>query len=604
MGGQDRNFILTTAGFLSVGVAALAIVLTPTPTGPWEGMYVSYAPTWVLLLASAVLILWRVQRGRFSWPVLFLWGLLFSFTVGALSLQWGWVYGHHDPWAHLARIKFRILEFSRNQYPAFHVWNITVGNITGVAGTTVLRYSALIATLIGTLGLMTVLRVLPVDRVASQRAFVAGLPALFLGFIPRPFTLGWAFVLFFAWAVFAPLSQRRAIGFLMLLGAGLTALHPQVPFFVSAFLLAGFVVELARPHLPSSFRETDITFVARQLIGIISVYGMVVVAYFFFLTESGDRIVNELIDFGSSGGESTVSTPTETDTPTPTPDPQPTPESDGVDNSPTIRTPSRIERRATKVSQLQKIVRQPSLITELLARISFIIVLGSMTLVSAFEELREHRIATPATVALVVAGMYGVFFIFADLVLNKLNLVSGQRIVFVLPAVLIPGIAVVLRRRPGRVPVVGLGLALLVLVSGLAVTYPSDFTGSNTQAATSQQVSGVDWIGTYAHNESVTGTGMTFWILEGRFGNERMLELSPTTGSPKTYVTRRVGFSWQVRNPSGLIVVDGFSRAMARQEVKESGDPTPIRDLETMPIRYSRIYTNGGTDIYGNRSVA
>jgi len=594
--------VLLIAAFVLLIFGVVSVVLTPIPDGPWLGMYDIFASTWIFLLLGSVSMLWAITRGT-SWGSVTIFGVLLVAIVVSLSLQWQLPYGLHDAWTHYFNIKFRVLGFSANPYPGFHAYILTIGEILDIPGVSLLRFTALLAATLGVAGMALVLRRLPFGHKPCQYAFIAGLPATFLAFLDRPFTLAWVFVTFIIWILFSSIERERGIILLLGLGGLGTSLHPQLPFFTSTFFLSVAIVILLRPYFPRSYGGNSLSLELRDSIAVLGIYAVVVTGYFAFFIGSGLGILDRLIDSVSD----IINQPS-SDGPSEVPVSETPPASTPTTETPAIETPTTDGQTPSgtdlseKESRIQKLFQDPSAITEVMARMTYHIMLGGVFLTSVIEKVKERDYSETLLVLMITGVQLALFFVFVDIVLNSKG-TNIRRLVRLSPLLLVPGAVYALRVRSPKSRPLGAFLALMVLTGGLGTAYATEYTGGVEATATSEEFVGVQWVAKYnLHNGPVIGGTMTFWIAKGIAGSNRIQQWATTDEyAPTRIASRREGYPWQVQNPKGLVVVEEVQRALARQEAEEAGRTTAgIRDLNTIKWRQSLVYDNGGTEIYMN----
>jgi hypothetical protein len=513
-----------------------------------------------------------IQRYDVSWLIVSTFAMLLMYAVVSHSFLWALPYGFHDPWKHIATAREQQFNIVFNIYPLYHILVAQVSSVTGVSERAVVSRLTLLIGTIGTLFIMMVTMKTKARTSAQQTATIVLLPALFLGFLARPFSLAYPFVLVGYWLSLQFTPARRVVAVLILLA--LVFLHPLVAILTVGVVLIGNAVGyILRRPLPSqaeayrsglsveSFRPS-VTVYAPFAIGL-------VLSYIFLIgTAFSDRlliaIVGQFIEVGtdSGGGPAGVGLITEA------------------------------------FSSWAKF-------GEFVLRSSFIFSLALASTVALAVQIRRRYITSDAVVA--IASGLGVAALFALIVIVPAG-VGATRIFLLAPlffAPLVPyafdfsnpckNVSSIIT--PQRVRLVG--LAILILSTGLLTAFTWPGIGGIDYSATEPQVQGVDWSVNHAES-NIIGTQMTHWIIVGLYGPDKSNEFTrPNANGMLVTKNRPESYSWEVRGRSAneLYVIDGAERARAQQYALESSQD-PTRCMTVFQFTHSQLYDNGDTSMF------
>lgn len=560
----DYEKILTATAFWMVLLASLFFLLSPPPEGPWAGIYRSFWPMWLCLLLATCAMLVRIYSPRpVSWGVVLIFGITLVSIIVATSLSWGQPYGFRDVWVHYETIRRSQLSPRSNAYPAFHAFVIALGSIFSYPPTTVLRYVALLASLIATFWLAIVLQVLPISHQQRQSAFIAGLPALFLGFTPRPFTLAIPYVLFFLWVTHQQSALQRLQGLALLVPVMVLPIHPTMAIISGLLLTTIAFIDHIRNRIPLSRVTIDPLpnpFPARSTF--ILFIGIATISYLMFYVFFGQRIVSVLL--------SVI-------------EPEASAQSSNVASGP---------------SYLTQLRNNPLNILEVFSRLAYVLACLLLIGVAWLKDIliRDRISAEVAIIGIITVKLVAIFAV-VDVVL-KSTLVNLTRLPKFLPLLLVTVIGSGL---PRSRRLLSAFVALLVFTAGIGVAYPSTYTGGVAISATDEQVQSVEWIDEYEYeNMTVIGTRQTLVIAHGIVGLENTLSWVPDNGSRTTPIPGNAKYPWLITDPAAnsIVVIDGGEVERAKQEAHETGDNSALTALDRYPQHTSIIYTNEDVTIY------
>ena len=555
--------LVLTASLVAITIAALSLRLTPIPPGPWAGLYRTYPILWGGLVAAAFFLFVATCYGdELQWPWLLGICTLMAGTAVAVSYTWGQPFGLHDPWAHYDSILRAKLSPEEDSYPLFHTLSIVLARTLDVSPKSVLRSTSLLAAFFALFTLTMAIRVTTYGRQVKQTTLLAALPAIFLGFISRPFTLAFPYVLLLFWLAFRSLGTERVRStvLLVVIGILLIPLHPELTLFGGLLLGIIWLVVNLREHTDridfSSVQTTDTAATGTTSLLLLAV---AVIAYLFFYAAFGARIVATFA---------------------------------------LVLQPAVDVSKATAPSGtplLVQLVNHPIKVIEAAGFAAYVLVLAGVTGIGTTHDfLFRRRINSDTAVVILTTGVLVVLFVGVDIVLRS-DVINVIRLFQFLPLILAPGVAIGVSRSPRRLAI---AMAFLVFVTGLFTAYPSEVTGKTAVSATDQQVEGIEWLG--EHNSGgIVGGPMTFWLIQGKLGIDRVYAWAPSKANPKGDPSPGAEYPWQSRSPAGsLVVIDAGARAQARQVAGESGNYTAIRALDRYQSRVSEVYTNGETNIY------
>jgi hypothetical protein len=553
MPATPRRRLLEALPFVCLTLAVIAQSVQPVPDGPWDGIYTNYPLYWSFVGLAGGTMLVAISRYRLSWSLVCLFAVLFLFTVVSHSFLWALPWGLHDPWKHLANVRGRRLSIAVNIYPLFHSFVAVVSLVTGLGSRAVLSGLMLFVSVVGVLFVAVTVRHTDAPRRAQQTAAVAILPGLFLGFLARPFSLAYPFVLVGFW--FATSRSRGLKLAATPILVALALVHP----FVAALTLGVLLVANAVRFLSAGPVGASLPRPRPSVSVYLSVAVGIELAYLLFLgTNFSDRLLLAI-------GESLAS-------------------SGSVSGG-----PAGAGLIAEAFSSRQKSV-------EFLSRSSFLLSLAVPSAVVFARQLRTRRVRPEVAVATVSGlGVLGLFVVLAYLPAG----IGITRLFVLAPLFFLPLLPYAFGERTRVRRLASVGLAALVLTTGLLTGFMWPGIGGVEYSATEGQIAGVEWSVDHAAVE-IVGTDMTHWIVVGKHGRELSRELSPTRANGMLETkSRAAAYSWEVtdRPPGALYVVDGAERARARQAARE-GNSRPVRCLRAFRARQSRVYSNGDTGGY------
>jgi hypothetical protein len=617
--------LLTGLAFFFLTVGVISAWTRPAIVGPWDQIYRNYAAFWMLSFTGTVCLLVAIRSGRVQWSVVAIFGLALTLGVTSLSLMWGYPYGLHDPWVHLEVLKNRRLSPSSNPYPLFHALLLWLGELSGVTAQSLLRYAPIISILLGYGFSVILARRLSGDPVARQTALIVSVPALFLGFIARPFTLGMPFVLLAYWVCFALGSSSRTRWAAGLLIVPTVWLHPFAGV-GSAIILGSYLLVVVVKEGRGLHHANKTILIGNNTIRVygplVVTFGAVLTVNFIIVSNISNNIFTSIIDSFTSF----VEIPSDPSGRRPAVAEEPTPPTtgnrdqstatavpdqsvdDGGESTATAVPDQGANNRESETDQggntagiglVAEMFSSPSKLTEALSRASFMLSIAFAALLSLRTEFSRREI-TKKTAVTFIAGV-GTLTIFILLVSFASRGFGLFRILMIAPLVGLPAVVAALERRDTtRRELFSLLLAALILLTGLLTAFPSTFTGGAAYTATEPQVAGVEWVGEYRSN-TITGTWMTFWIIEGIFGKPESRIWSPgDTYGKRVWNLRGASYSWNVseRNESSLYVVDRVELERAKLEARESGSDAPVWCYREFAVRSQKVYDNGGTEVF------
>lgn len=548
-------------------------IVSPT-LGPGLGVYHHYALFWIGVGAALILVVvgcWTASR--FPWGAVVAIASLAALAVVSLSATWGYPFGYHDGWVHLARIKAVELNPTTNVYPLFHSGVIIASEVFDIASQTILTRAASVSVVVGVLFLTVVARRVPAGRRARQTAVVVGVPAVFLSLVPRPFTVSVPFVLLFYWFVFSLLGislSRLTRAVLASLFVTLAYFHPLVTLLI--FLVGGgaYTVIRGTRHV-DGFGEGSPTGTGRKTTPtLLLLIALPLVAHLLLVATVGERLLGSLVvsllsDVGTSQAAPDQGTTT-----------------------------------------IAAAFSSTSALLEFLTRASYVLAFALVAVVALGRDIYTHRVRIPVAITIVAGGAVASTFLVLSLLTS--GGIGLHRLFLIAPVVAFPAVAggfghVEKSMQRGSVSVpsrlAAVVVAAMIITAGLATAFQSPLTGGVGKSANKQQVEGVRWLKTYSPPQ-VVGSSMTFWIMRGLYGTEVTARLSATGGNGIiTTQARSATFSWGVtdRASGALYVVDTVERLDAKRSAVE-GNPRGLQCLRTFQREQSRIYQNSDTSLY------
>lgn len=542
---------------VTITVAAAVLLETAPPIGPWVDLYSAYAFLWVLIGFAVIGLTLLIAYRPLPQPLAVIISLLIGSLVIGISRQWDVPFGVRDPWRHISIIISRDLSPQVNPYPALHALVAVLETVIGtspksvLAGVPVLAFTVCLIFVAATFG-----RVTSSERIA-QLALLITIPAGFVGFIARPFTLAVPFIVLVYWLVTARLSRQPHTILLLLFGIVTLLLHPVVAIICLIVLVGVSTIQVVD--------RLSIGGTTTYLVGIIfrpnvardtAVMSIFTAVYIFYFT--GTFLLTVYRFAVSSNAES----------------------------GGTVQSSAGI---------LAEIIPN---IVEFIIRTSYPIGLGILACLSLLIGIRRRRINKITAISLFTTAGIAAFFILQNFV--PAIRFGVARVVYLVPLVLVPAALRGLEFNRGKFGwVVKIALVVLIVTAGLVTAYESDITGGIQYGTSQAQVEGYHWLQDYRGNDNVIGSGSTFWIAEAEFGAETANEWSRGRSARYYYKNREEPFPWLVADSGkSIYAVSGFARARAYQYATGGGERYFIRSLMKFQNNRSRIYDNGNLRMY------
>lgn len=540
--------------FVLISLALVSQAMQPIPAGPWEGIYTNYRLYWILVGAACASMLAAIHQYKLSWMLVGGFALLLLVTVVSHSLLWAPPWGWHDAWRHLGDISDRRLAPSVNVYPLFHSLFIGLSVITGLDARILLSGLLLIVAIVGVPFAIAVVRRMGTSRTGQQAAAVVIVPGLFIGFNPRPFTLAYPFLLFSFW-----LSQSRTKGAkfaAVLILVALVLVHPFIAILATGILLVANGVSYVQKQQQTATLSALRSSVSAYLFIVVGVE----VTYILFVASGfSDTLVVALgrvlfgLSDGSTGG----------------------PAGTGL---------------------IAEAFSSPEKFIEFLQRSSFLLSLSVASLVTILIQVRR-RSFSHGTITAILSGL-GVFCLFLLIAFIPAG-IGVSRLFVVAPLFFLPLLPYAFSARTPTRKLASIGLAVLIVTTGLLTGFLWPGIGGVEYSATEPQVSGVEWA-TEHTSDVIVGTSMTHWVVVGQFGWETSERLSVTDANGMLATKERAGdYPWEVTDrPRGaLYVIDGVERARAHEVARES-DRNPVSCMRAFELNQEQVYNNGDTDAF------
>ena len=542
---------------VTVTVAAAVLLETAPPIGPWVDLYSVYAFLWVLIGFAVIGLTLLIAYHPLLQPLAVIISLLIGSLVIGISRQWDIPFGVRDPWIHVSLIISRDLSPQVNPYPALHALVAVLETVMGtspksvLAGVPILAFTICLIFAAATFG-----RITNSERV-NQLAPVIAIPAGFVGFIARPFTLAVPFIILVYWLIIARLSRQPHTILLLLFGTATLLLHPVVAIICLIILVGVSVIQIVDRLSIGGTTTYFAGIISRPNVArdtaIMSIFTAVYISYFtgvFLLT------VYRFAVSPNTGSGGTVQS------------------SAGI---------------------LAEIIPN---IVEFIIRTSYPIGLGILACLGLLIGIRRRRIDKITATSLFATAGITAFFILQNFV--PAIRFGVARVVYLIPLVLIPAALRGLEFNRGKFGwVVKIALVVLIVTAGLVTAYGSDITGGIQYGTSQAQVEGYHWLQDYRGNDNVIGSGSTFWIAEAEFGAETANEWSRGRSAQYYYKNREEPFPWLVADSGGSIyAVSGFARARAYQYATGRGETYFIRNLIEFQNNRNRIYDNGNLRLY------
>jgi hypothetical protein len=437
----------------------------------------------------------------------------------------------------------------------FHSALLGISAITGIDSKVTLSKLMLLIGFFGLLLIMVVVRHTTADRRAQQIATIVMMPGLFLGFIPRPFSLAYPYLLLGFW-LSASQSSRLKFASLPLL-ITLMFIHPFIAALTAGILLIAIVFTLIpRERLPLISRN----FHSNVSVYILIALGLELIYYLLVLTGFSEGLI---VAIGEAFLWTEVSTAT--------------------------GGPAGAGLIAQAFSSRAKFV-------EFSLRSSFLFSLALAALISVFTQARRRSFQSDTVVATFSGlGVLAMFLILAFIPEG----IGVTRLYILAPLFFLPLLPPAFNWLINTKQVVSIGLAVLIISTGLATGFLWPGIGGVEYSATEPQVAGVEWAVEHDTDE-IVGTSMTHWIVVGQYGRQTSTELSATNANGMLATRLRAGsYSWEVpdRPPNALYFVDGAERARAAQSARESSRK-PLECLKDFRRHQTQVYNSGDTDVF------
>lgn len=566
--------------FLTISVAAITLARGPVPAGPWKGLYTSFPLFWVFLaIAVVVLVRTSVLSGVRLVPLVVLAAIFASALVMAPTLKWGVPYGIRDPWIHLASIKS--IHLIGNPYPFLHVLVATAAEITQLPHRWILSRTQIFAAMVGVVWVFAT-----VSQINDSSWLLTGLalfPIVYMWGNSRPFSVGPVFIILVWWVLLRyNLTSTKIVGFIVI--PATFWWHP-VGAFIAILILCMFIavhmVVWLFPQIKTHLVDVD---ASRESLYVLTAFGGVLIV-FYLLDYTGifeATVVTGLFSEGSASVE-----------------------------------------RSSVIREL------PSQLFQAFRMGIFVIVLTTVSVISAIYRLNKRVLSTVHIVSVLAVVPLAIVFVTIDLL--SIPGFGARRLLRLVPLVLLPGVAFAFQdlanqssdrgtksgdqgngnlldqyinwsricrtSRLGISPlnrrVLRVGLALLVLTSGLAIVHDSPFKGGSETGSTTSDVRGVNWLQTHKTDNPVIGSENTLFIVKGLYGEQTVRNWS--NNDPYYYQTirRNPRYSWEVevREPGTYIVVN-------KQAQIRANDSTVVNQFNRKTVR---IYDNG--NVWMHRSI-
>jgi hypothetical protein len=567
----------STVSFLLLTAAALSLRYITHPVGPGTSIYHDFFPFWVLIAAAFATLIVSVRIVRVPWPVVITFGMLAGATVVSLSMIWGVPFGPYDAWAHLWRAKSGFFSPEQIVYPLFHIWLATGSLVFDIDIEPILQRVVVISVAVGVLFLTIVARQVPspVSRGGRMTTVIIGIPALFLGFVPRPFTVSFPFILLSFWFAFyilngTQLSQTRQwalLGFF----ASLVVLHPFTEFVILIVLVGAYLTIYGEKLAPRLTEDRSIHRKSPFRFMTLVVLGLVFATYIFITTSVGVTVAGSSLllllgDVSASGG---------------------------LSGSVTGGT-----------SMIAKAFSSSSNFLELVTRITYAGLLVGVVIVSFASTLWKSERRQPLRIVFVSGGI--AFGVIVMVTVFSSQGVGIARLFVLSPLIAVPGTVYAFSQsNRGWHAAVIIAIALIIVVAGLGTAFSSSIAGGYVSTSNSQTQSAGAWAVEYVPNQLI-GSDKTIFVIRGAFGDAASGRLTPRGGTGVWYVAQRdAPYAWMV--PTGpdedyatseaTVVVDYAARVRARQLASE-GQPQGLRCLKRFKQQQSKIFANDDTYMY------
>ena len=544
--GRDSRLCFSIA-FIAIGVGAGSLISAVPPTGPWAGWYRSFPKLWISvgIAVIALIVAAHLANGLRDWSLLLVALSLLAALIGALTIEWGVPYGIRDPWIHLLYTKSGDFG-SGNAYPMLHLLIANASEVMGTPTEPTLARTQVLAPALGVVLLTPLLR-FHAQNHRMAFALVGIFPIVFIGSVSRPFPAASLF-LFTFWLVALRLSNQRK-GIVLLAGVLAVSLpwHPVIGV-IEELILVSFLAVYYAQSIQLIGRRMQIYNHRLRPHVLVPFFAVLVVFYLVWATQTGPATVGRLAItlFGeSTGGVSSTS-------------------------------------GGGSTSLLAQV---PSALSEFARRMAFVLVLSATTAVALVHEWSSNRFSRPVVVSFIGAIFLGVSFVIIDTIGGVAF--GPRRFVPLVPLVLLPAAA----RGFYYIPTSHLqvGVAILLVSSGLAVVYGSPFTGAVPRSVTQSDTHGVEWLNDHRADGGVIGSQSTYWIVRGRFGD--MVAEDWADGNRFSYQWDRRPYdnAWDV--PERLNWK--YAAVSYPTRFKTQDDPAERHELETFVRQNNRIYDSG-----------
>lgn len=543
---------------LLIVAAVVSINTTSVPEHIWINIYHQYSSAWIFLMAVFVVASLMVIYSDVSWPIVILIGVCSGVSISLISLQWGLPFTSHDVWVQLSYAREGILSGPQNPYPALHSLSIILAEILGLSQLTIFTYGIVVVIMFGIVAFSLPIRSISRSRQSGQLTFLVGVPSCLYIFSVRPISLAWPFIFVIIWLLYNYNTDRR-FTYLLISSSALVFHHPQLIIFTLVLLFIINITQIADKKF--LYRIINFNNINIRTKFVMQLFAVTLLLYLIYIVSIFDKLSSRVIVtilFGDSLGA------------------------------------------ASRSSAVGEATTGFSAIIEALQRSLFVISVGIAVVLSQLQEFREKTINTFFISLRAWAGIIFSTFVIFDLVLQQTVLNINRALM------IIPGIGLITAIKAfNSHKTISITLAVMIVISGLIVAYPSDYIGSNRTNPTDSQVSSIEWVdGFRATQMSIIPSGTSFWIATGTVGSSSVQKWYDRERDPtRAHIIRSTEYSWQVsKSSSALYIID--EREVQKAGIRSSDwyDNKYNSELRNFVITNGKIYSNGESRMYINRS--
>lgn len=554
-----RDKILISVVNLLISIAVVSMQVRPPTQPPWGGMYKPYLAIWLLIFSCAILLIAVTEN---HWTQILACTLLAG-TIVLLTLQWGTVFAIRDSWVHFGRIQdYSYMESMR--YPAFHTLIETLSVITQINLLNLIRIFPVISAMVGVTLLGAVATKFTSKSQSITPTIVVLIPAVLVDFRGRPIAMTPALVLtaiIIGSSTTNPWLKRSCLAILAL---SLSFWHPLALVLftlISSCLLVSYLSISYFPEtiVPSSrIPDQYRSWINMEMLVLI---GSIFVAHFLYGNRTG-RLIAASVVRGALSPES------------------------GSDSSGGTASEGAAETGPPLLIQVVDHLQ------EALAMSGVVIMMGLLTLAGILFSRRNTNRRILAASTLLAGIIFAGLFAFMDLVMPVSF--SVTRALPLAPILLLIGAVIGLDEIHYHIPNAASFIALIIIVIGLALLFPSPLTGTIQTASTPSDIDRSNWLVKYQSEAPVIDSENTYQITRGVHGQSRAESLGNNNKWNYQSATRTEPLPWRVNKPEegALIVIHEITRELAgrnydaKQEAQEYGSST------------DQIYDVGHSEVY------